>query len=381
MNKKLIIVSFFLFFSKGILGQVLFHDDFETDLGKWEYHESGIAQIIKTENPSHENVLKLTPNRTAECVLIKDSEKWENIVIKGQGLFPTDQHDYLGLVYNYHDENRVDFGCIYIKGKGSYIRVNPHRDGNASRALYEEYNTPLTGIAEIKTNQWFSFKAEIIGAECHFYVTDMDKPKVIFKFFEYTKGKIGFKPRVVGGEVWIDNVSIDQIDGFSYPTSTLSNGVEYHKDLMINDWKAIGPFNKRIDDVEKSVENLPIIIDGQAYSWSEFATDERGCLLAGKLCRYSTDQKWAYFSTQIDSDKNLQTEIQFSSMNNLQVWVNSNFVGNIEKQRNAWFDFFQNPEHSGNRLPIELRKGTNQILVLVEGGNYSGDGFYAYVKK
>ena len=150
---------------------------------------------------------------------------------------------------------------------------------------------------------------------------------------------------------------------------------------MINDWKAIGPFNKRIDDVEKSVENLPIIIDGQTYSWSEFATDERGCLLAGKLCRYSTDQKLAYFSTQIDSDKNLQTVIEFSSKNNLQVWVNSNFVGNIEKQRNAWFDFFQNPEHSGNRLPIELRKGTNQILVLVEGGNYSGDGVYAYVKK
>jgi len=380
MNKKLITVTFFLIFSKGIFGQALFHDDFEADLGQWEYQGSGIAQIIKTEDLTHGSVLKLTPNRTAECVLIKDSDKWKSTVIKGQALFPSDQHDYLGLVYNYHEADRIDFGCIYIKGKGSYIRVNPHRDGNASRALYEEYKTALTGNAEIKVNQWFSFKAEIIGSECHFYVTDMEKPKVVFKYFEYPKGKMGFKPRLVGGEVWLDNISVDQIEGFSYSTSTGSNEIEYRQDLMINDWKALGPFNKRIAEIEKSEKNVPIYFAEKEYDWSDFVTDTRGCLLAGKICRFSTDQKLAYFSSQVNSEKNTQTEIQFSSLNNLHIWVNSKYAGAIEKQKHAWFDFFQEPEHAGNSLPISLRKGTNRILVLVEGGNYSGDGFYSRIK-
>lgn len=381
VNIKHIIVIFFLILSRGIYGQTLFHDDFEADSGQWEYQEPGIAEIVKTEDLTHGSVLKLTPNRTAECVLIKDSDKWESIVIKGKALFPSDQHDYLGLVYNYHEADRIDFGCIYIKGKGSYIRVNPHRDGNASRALYEEYKTALTGNAEIKVNQWFSFKAEIIGSECHFYVTDMEKPKVVFKYFEFPKGKIGFKPRLVGGEVWLDNISVDQIEDFSYSIATGLNKIPYRQDLMINDWKALGPFNKRIAEVEKSKENVPIVIDGQAYNWSDFATDARGCLLAGKLCRYSTNEKTAYFSTDIDSEKNTQTEIQFSSLNNLHIWVNSKYVGVIEAQKHAWFDSFQKPEHAGNSLPILLRKGTNRILVLVEGGNYSGDGFYSHMKK
>lgn len=379
MNTKHFIIILFLILSRAIYGQALFYDDFEAGLGQWEYQKPGIAQILQTEDAAHKSVLKLTPNKTAECVLIKDSKTWGNIVISGEALFPTDQHDYLGLVYNYQEADRIDFGCIYIKGKASYIRVNPHRDGNASRALYEEYKTALTGNAEIKVNKWFSFKAEIIGSECHFYVTDMEKPKVIFKYLEYPKGKIGFKPRLVGGEVWLDHISVNQIEGFSYRTE--STRIPYQRDVMLNDWKALGPFHTRKAEVEKSKKNVPIRMDGQAYTWSNFSTDPRGCLVAGKISRYATGEKLAYFSTTIHSEKKTQTEIQFSSLNNLHVWVNSAHVGTIEKQRHAWFDAFQEPEHAGNGLPIILQKGKNRILVLVEGGNYSGDGFYASVTK
>jgi hypothetical protein len=50
MNNKLITLTIFLFLSKGIYGQALFHEDFEADLRQWEYKEPGIAQIIKTED-------------------------------------------------------------------------------------------------------------------------------------------------------------------------------------------------------------------------------------------------------------------------------------------------------------------------------------------
>lgn len=379
MNMKTIIMVFSLLLSNAIYGQTLFHDDFEAGLGKWEYRGSGIAQIIATEDMTHRSVLKLTPNKSAECVLIKGSDAWKNVVITGQALFPTDQHDYLGLVYNHQEADRIDFGCIYIKGRGSYIRVNPHRDGNASRALYEEYKTALTGNSEVKVNQWFAFKAEITGSECHFYVVDMEKPKVIFRYFENHQGKIGFKPRLVGGEVWVDKISVNRIEGLSYAAE--SHGIRYQRGEMLNDWKAIGPFQSRIAEVEKSKEDIPIHVDGKTRRWSTFTTDARGCLVAGKVCRYATDEKLAYFSTEIDSEKQWQTEIQFSSLNNLHVWVNSTYTGTVEKQRHAWFDAFQNAEHAGNSLPITLHKGSNRILVLVEGGNYSGDGLYARIKK
>ena len=122
---------------------------------------------------NHKSILKLTPNKTAECVVLKNSDKWNGVLIEGEVLFPNDRHNYFGLVYNYQDDERKDFGCIYLKGNDSYIRVNPHRDGNASRTLYEEFKTDLTGSQKININEWIPFKAEIIGSECHFYIKDL----------------------------------------------------------------------------------------------------------------------------------------------------------------------------------------------------------------
>ncbi len=184
---------------------------------------------------------------------------------------------------------------------------------------------------------------------------------------------------MVGGEVWLDNITVDHIEGFSYTSLVPSSEIVYHKDQMITDWIVLGPFNKRVDEVEESANTHPIVFDKQEYDWSESFADARGCVLAGKICRYSSDQKFAYFSTKIQSKNEVQTEIQFSSLNNLLIWVNSKYVGAIEKQRHAWFDFFQDPDHAGNSLQIRLNKGTNRILVLVEGANYSGDGFYSYI--
>jgi hypothetical protein len=61
-------------------------------------------------------------------------------------LFPEEEHNYLGLIYRYNDEDGwADFGSLYIKENGSYIRANPHFDLNIGRTLYEEFRTPLTG--------------------------------------------------------------------------------------------------------------------------------------------------------------------------------------------------------------------------------------------
>ncbi len=104
-------------------------------------------------------------------------------------------------------------------------------------------------------------------------------------------------------------------------------------------------------------------------------------MVAGKLCRFSTDEKYAYFSTIIQSDEVLKSELQFSSLNNLHIWVNSVYVDMIEKQKYAWYDFNRNTEHAGRSVFINLKEGDNRILILVEGANYSGDGFYSHIKR
>ena len=381
MNNRYIITFFILLMKLTIgSGQTLFFDEFENNLQGWEYQDTSVYQRFLTQDSLHKSVLKLIPNKTTECILIKNSENWDAVAIEGQVLFPSDQHNYLGLVYNYQKNERTDFGCIYIKGNGNYVRVNPHRDGNASRALYEEYKTSLTSEREIRTNEWVSFRAEIIGPECHFYVQNLNSPIITFKHLELTNGKIGFKTRFSGGECWLDNLSVQRIKEFSHSTQEASETLTYNKDKMITEWLAIGPFNNRIEEIEKSKGNNAVLLSKTQYNWFNFNSDERGCVVAGMLCRYSSEENFAYFSTTIQKDEKDKAELLFSSLNNLHIWVNAVYIGMIEKQKYAWYDFDRIPEHIGRSIPINLEEGDNRLLILVEGANYSGDGFYSMIE-
>jgi len=49
---------------------------------------------------------------------------WGSYRVEGDVLFPDDRHNYLGIVYNYRESGgRADFGSLYLKGNGSYIRA------------------------------------------------------------------------------------------------------------------------------------------------------------------------------------------------------------------------------------------------------------------
>lgn len=141
----------------------------------------------------------------------------------GEVFFPDDGHNYLGFIYNYTtNDTRSDYGNIYIKGNGNYLRVNPWRDGNVSRLLYEEYRTPLEGKAAVTIGQWQRFRAEVIGNTCHFYVGEATViPQLTFGVLELDEGLIGFEPRVVGAPVWIDNLTVTSIEDFSYDGSPI----------------------------------------------------------------------------------------------------------------------------------------------------------------
>ena len=133
----------------------LFFDDFESDLAGWVISDPEAIRILATPDPSHGNVLLLSPAHAKLHALIRGSESWRGYRVEGEVLFPENVHNYLGFIYNYAQRgDRVDLGSIYIKGNGSYIRANPRRDWNPSRMLYEEYRTPLTGRDTIRIGEW-----------------------------------------------------------------------------------------------------------------------------------------------------------------------------------------------------------------------------------
>jgi hypothetical protein len=71
-------------------------------------------------------------------------------------------------------------------------------------------------------------------------------------------------------------------------------------------------------------------------------------------------------------------ELQFSSIDDLTIWINGQFYGYAYRDSLAWFDFGRNPEHPPT-VSIPLGPGDHQVLVRVRGGVYASGGFFARV--
>jgi hypothetical protein len=384
--KGLIAILMVYLDSNILTAQIRFADDFENNLTQWELVGEQAIAIQESGDADHGQVLVLEPDGHV-FALVKESDQWGAIRVEGEILFPQNEHNYFGLIYNYiSTHSRVDFGSLYIKGNGSYIRANPHRDGNVSRLLYEEYKIKLRGHQKIQINRWHSFKAEIMGSACHFYVDDMSVPKLTFSLYEGSSGLVGFKPRVAGGTVWLDNVRITSIEELSYVGPDIPN-VDYDPDSLITDWEVVGPFKKPISEIEGTHKPVPEILIGQKnITWKPFQTDLRGAIITGRITEYIGERTVAYFRTIIPASEEKEVTLHVTTIDELALWVNGKFHGYIyrdgyvstdQNDWNAWYDFWKNPEHAGRSIPIELMRGENQILLRTRNGQYASGGFFA----
>lgn len=385
---------------------IYFEDDFEKGLAKWNLVNADKIKIVNTNDPEHGKALCLYTGGEAVYALIKNSDDWTNIEVQAEVYFPWYTCSYLGLIYHYNvRETRSDFGSIFILGPfgedlepyfknyrkhmewppdhfmGNILWVNPHRDRNASRSLYPEYWVTLTGDKDtVKPGQWGCIKAEIIGPACHFYVTDMKIPKITYDFFEFSSGRVGFKPRFSGAEVWIDNIKVKSIKEFTYKGPILPAGITYKLENLITNWKIIGPFRQRIKEIEDQgyQPDKSYTFQNRVYKWEPFTADPRGCMLVGKINDRLNYRIFTYLHTEIHSPEQQEISLDFSSKNALEIWVNKQKTGTIKGQFVAWYDFWENPQHKGESLRTVLKPGKNSVMVLVGGGRYAGDGFYAY---
>ncbi len=366
-----------------LAAQQLFRDDFERGLARWHVTKPDWLKVADSRDPAHGKVLKMDPGGgTHSLVLISGSEKWSGVRIEGDVLFPDDADNYLGLIYNYVErDGRIDYASIYLKGNGSYLQANPRLDGNPMRTILPEYQVPLRGPSAIAIGKWQRFRAEVIGSLCHFYVGDMQTPVVTFDFPFLTRGAIGFKPRVAGYPVWLDNVSVSAISRFAYSGAPIPDH-RYEPEKLLTDWDVIGPFAARIP----AIENEPFqprrsySESGRSYRWQKFATDPRGAVVTSRLVEFMGPRNRAYFHTTLRAERAEEIELRFSTVDELPIWINGEFWGFKSPLNAAWFDFWKNPEHANPRhaVRVQLKPGENHLLIMVNGGAYADAGFFAY---
>lgn len=382
-----------LFYATVLSGQVTaqerFVDNFDNGLSNWELTGAESIKIIDSKFSDHGNVLVLQPNNKVRA-LIRNSDQWGPVRIEADILFPDDKSNYLGIIYNYTETaERSDFGSIYIKGNGSYMRANPWRDDNASRLLYEELKTRLTGRQAININQWHPIKVEVFDHRCHFYVENMDTPQMTFDLYEHDSGKVGFKPRIVGWPVWIDNVRVNSIRQLSYQGPNIP-AIDYHPEQLITNWEVAGPWSKPIDEIERYGSQDTMAIGNLLCLWKPFRTDARGAVITGRVIQYSGDKSVAYFRTKIDSDRNKTVTLHLSTVDEIALWVNDQYEGFIyrdgyislpENDWNAWYDFSVNPQHEGTKVEIALKKGLNHLVLRVRAGQFASGGFFAKLEE
>lgn len=348
---------------------VRFSDDFERGLDRWQIIGENTIRVKPSGDPAHGMVMELWPNGDAAAI-IRQSAGWGRVRLEGDMLFPSDVDNYLGFLYNYTARGaRTDFGLIYLKGNDNYLQVNPHRDFNVSRLLYPEGRADLTGPSAVGVNSWHRFALEVDGGAAHVYIGGTTVPQITFSDFEYERGAIGLQPRSVGGAVWVDNVRVRAIDRLSYSGAAIPVS-GYDSRRLLTAWQVAGPFDRSDDGIARNPAGA---------RWMPFPTDARGAIVTGRVTDYHGPNAVAYFRTTIDSPAAGPSEVQFSTIDDLAVWLNGEFQAFVPRQNAAWFDFASNQAHAGRRLPVTLRAGRNELIVRVRGGVYASGGFFSRV--
>ncbi|MCP4151091.1 MAG: hypothetical protein GY757_25325 [bacterium] len=387
--------------------KITLKDDFEKGLTNWDLVNPDKIKIKDSGDATHGKILALHPGGSETYALIKDSHQWTNIKVEGEFFFPHFANHYMGLIYNYKLNGvSPSFGCIYLYGPlgdepqpffetfvrnrnvppskfvGNIIHAAPHRDGFSAHYLYPEYWVTLKGHQAVKPGEWHPFKAEIIGQTCHYYVDDMETPKITFEHFENNAGRVGFKPRDLGSECWVDNISVTTIETFSYTGAPKPEGRNYKPEKLLTRWDAIGPFTGRQEKIEKDgyIPAKTYTYRNEKLKWKPFKTDGRGCVVTGRMLRKFDTSVFAYFHTVIQSQQKREAVLEFCCTHRLLLWVNNKPAGRVKVEQMAEYGFTET-DRDGIKMKITLKPGTNHIMVMAGGGRSGGDGFYAHLEE
>lgn len=363
---------FFVCFSTSALENTI-QEDFESGLSNWLVKSDQHVQIVK-ETGKNNHVLQLTPMNKRGVktdTLYKPSKHWKNFSMTGRFLFPDEGDGYLGFIYHHRQgKARTDYGVLYIKSNGSYVRASPHYDGNPSWRLHEEFRKDLLGPQKIVVGKWHQFKFIVVDGTASLFVDNMDEAVIDFNLFNNEFGAFGFEARPGRGEkVWVDDLHI-QAANTSVPAVNLEPFT--HQSNLT--WQVQGPFSESLNDGQTAPKL-------KEEDWRAIEPDERGLINTGRLTQSDSGKRTIlYLRSQfqlLSKDKPKPSWIALSSANNLDVWFRGFFRGTVGGERFVWSDFLTNSIYPGARLSLLPREGQNEIIIKVYGDKFAAGGFFA----
>ncbi len=346
-------------------------EDFENGMTRWSVESSEQVSVIQEPGLSNHVLLLKPVSGGFVHAVFEPSRDWRNTRMEGRFLFPEQGDGYLGFIYNLQQtEERQDFGCLYVKSNGSYVRVSPHHDGNPSWRLYEELKFDLVGERRIRVGYWHRFRLDVVGRGAALYIDNMDEPVVRFDLFPNTRGALGLEARPGGGApVWVDDLRFSRLDepivGREYPSMPAD---------QVLDWEVLGPFEV-VETASVQTPDLP------EQGWQLVQPDARGLVNTGLTTQFrSGDRNIAYLRTRFtaaEGESNAPTWLAISSANRLDVWFNGYYRGTVADERFIWSDFLTAADHPGARVPLQPVAGVNEIIVRVHGRRFAGGGLFA----
>lgn len=360
----------------------IFVEDFEGGLERWTFPFGSSHRLVETGTEQNA-ALALRVQSLPVYALMDGSDAWPNVRVEGKVLFPDTADSYLGFIYRYRDDGRrTDFGSLYIKGNDSYVQANPHHDTNVGRTLYPEMRVALTGDAAIRIGAWQRFALEVVGSRAHLYVGPSGRPVMTLPFGGEWSGAFGFKPRNPGAEVWIDDIRVEAIDDFSHEGPPVPDP-RYGMADWIRDWQVLGPLTAHAPEIEAGAFRRSAVVrdDGRSVAWRPLEADARGAIFSGRVTEFRGGRRVAYFRAGIEAETAGRATLELASADDLAIWVNGEFIGFAGRQGAAWWDAATGSAHAPLRVTVDVRAGTNDLLVRATGGVYATGGFFARVAR
>ncbi len=176
----------------------------------------------------------------------------------------------------------------------------------------------------------------------------------------------------------------------SHYQGDLIPNIKYKPESLITHWEVIGPYNKPNSVIERNHStNNSSPEDSPGLTWNRFTTDARGCIITGSVTEYNGENTVAYFRTSLNAHRDTVATLHFTTTDELALFLNGRDVGRVYRDGyvsktndwNAWYDFWENPEHEGRKVRIPLAKGENELIIRVRNGQFASGGFFVYRDK
>lgn len=368
MNRSAACLGLSLWALHAVAGTV-YEDDFESGWGAWKALAPDHAEIVP-EAGTDNHVLRLTPRAQDFSHVILDRDlPGKAVRLEGRFLFPTEGDGYLGFIYNHRvGPERTDFGVLYVKSNGNYVRVSPHYDGNPSWRLYEELKVDLDGERRIVPGRWYDFRLDVHGKVAELYLVDLTEPVVRFAEAPTAGGSLGLEARPGRGEpVWVDDIRVTALPEREPPAALAP------PPARLGNWRYLPAVTEVLDARLEAPE-----LAGQG--WLDLEPDARGAIITGALTQSeSGDRDLLYLRASFTATADGTAWLAISSANRIDTWFRGFYRGTVAPERFIWSDHLTRPEHYGARFPLLVQEGLNEITLRVHGDRFAGGGFFAEV--